>query len=297
MKIGVHLPHVGPLATREGVGRFAREAEAAGFDSLWVSDHVVIPRRMSVPYPQSPDGRFPVPPEAPFLEAIATLLFVAGCTERIALGTSVCIVPWRNPVLLAKQLATLDVLSGGRLIVGVGAGWFPEEFDALAVPYAQRGARTDEYLRVMLALWTNDKAAFSGRYYRIADVGFAPRPLQQPHPPVWVGGDSAGALRRAGRFGQAWHAPAGHTADELAAGLATARRQAERAGRDPAAVGLMVRCRLPQQPWPHAALALLTGYAAVGVEHVVLETYAPTLEQGHRVLETLARDIVPAVSG
>lgn len=297
MKVGVHLPHVGPLATREGLVAFARVAEDAGFDSLWVSDHVVIPRRMSVPYPQSPDGKFPVPPDAPFLEAVATLLFVAGCTERIALGTSVCIVPWRNPVLLAKQLATLDVLSGGRLIFGVGAGWFPEEFQALAVPYARRGARTDEYLQVMLALWTNEAARFSGRFYSISDVGFAPRPLQQPHPPVWVGGDSPGALRRAGRFGQAWHAPAGHTVEELTAGLDTARRQAQRAGRDPAGLGLTVRARLPRDGWPDAALAQLKEYAAAGVEHVVLETYAPTLEQGRRMLEALARDIVPAVAG
>lgn len=296
MKLGVHLPHVGPLATRQGVAAFARMAEDAGFESLWVSDHIVVPRDMTTPYPYTRDGRFPVPPDMPYLEAVATLLYVAGCTERIALGTSVCIIPWRNPVLLAKQLATLDVLSGGRLIFGGGTGWFPEEFLALDVPFEHRGTRTDEYLQVMLALWTAEAPRFAGRFYSIDNVGFAPKPLQRPHPPLWIGGDSANALRRAGRFGQAWHAPAGKTAEQLAAGLAEARRHAASAGRDPAEVQLTVRTRLPRDRWPDDAISLLHAYAAAGVAHAVLETFAPDLDTARATLEPIAREILPAVS-
>ncbi len=295
MKLGVHLPHVGPLATRQGVAAFARMAEESGFDSLWVSDHVVVPRDMTTPYPYTRDGRFPVPPDTPYLEAVATLLYVAGCTERIALGTSVCIVPWRNPVLLAKQLATLDVLSGGRLIFGAGAGWFPEEFQAMGVPFEHRGTRTDEYLQVTLALWTQDRPSFAGRFYQVEDVGFAPKPLQQPHPPVWIGGDSDSARRRAGRFGQAWHAPAGKTAEALADGLANVRRHAALAGRDPSQVGLTVRSRLPRDGWPEEAVSLLKGYAAAGASHVVLETFAPDLDVARATLQPIAREILTAV--
>src|SRR3990170_813658 len=156
MEIGLHLPHVGPLATREGITAFAGLAEEHGCDSLWVSDHVVVPRGLGSRYPYSREGAFPVPPDVPFHEPIATLLFVAGVTQRAKLGTTVLVVPMRNPVVTAKQLATLDVLSNGRLVLGVGAGWMQEEFEALGVPFEGRGARAREYIRLYKALWTED---------------------------------------------------------------------------------------------------------------------------------------------
>ena len=131
MEIGIHLPHIGPLATREGITAFAKLAEEYEFDSLWVSDHVVMPRKLSSRYPYSPDGNFPVPPDVPFLEPLSTLLFAAAVTERVKLGTTILVIPMRNPIVTAKQLASLDVLSGGRLIVGVGSGWMEEEFQML----------------------------------------------------------------------------------------------------------------------------------------------------------------------
>jgi alkanesulfonate monooxygenase SsuD/methylene tetrahydromethanopterin reductase-like flavin-dependent oxidoreductase (luciferase family) len=134
LKIGFHLPQIGPLATRDGIRAAAQAVEEAGFDSVWVSEHIVIPRKRVSLYPGSPTGEFPLPPDTPFLDSLSTLLFVAGCTERVQLGTTVCILPWRNPVITAKELATLDVLSNGRLIFGVGAGWWAEEFAMLGVP-------------------------------------------------------------------------------------------------------------------------------------------------------------------
>ena len=176
MEIGLHLPHVGPLATREGITAFARLAEEHGFDSLWVSDHVVVPRSLGSRYPYNREGAFPIPPEVPFQEPIATLLFVAGVTQRAKLGTTVLVVPMRNPVVTAKQLATLDVLSNGRLVLGVGAGWMQEEFEALGVPFEQRGARASEYIRLYKALWTEDNPSFHGKFWQIEDIGFSPKP-------------------------------------------------------------------------------------------------------------------------
>ena len=198
MKIGLHLPHVGPLATREGLTGFAQAAEEHGFDSLWVSDHVVVPRHLDSSYPYSRDGGFPVPPELPFQEPVATLLFVAGVTQRAKLGTTILVIPMRNPIVTAKQLATLDVLSGGRLILGVGAGWMEEEFELLGVPFERRGARLDEYIRLFRALWTEDNPSFKGKFWQVEDVGFAPKPVQKPCPPIWTGGHGERALRDAG---------------------------------------------------------------------------------------------------
>jgi probable F420-dependent oxidoreductase len=206
VKIGLHLPHVGPLATRDGLSTFARLAEERGFDSLWVSDHVVVPRKLASRYPYSRDGSFPVPPELPFLEPLATLLYVAGVTERAMLGTTILVIPMRNPIVTAKLLASLDVVSDGRLILGVGAGWMEEEFRMLAVPFEKRGARLDEYIQLFRKLWTEDNPSFHGKFWQIEEVGFAPKPVQKPCPPIWTGGHSAPALRRAGRLADAWHA-------------------------------------------------------------------------------------------
>src|SRR5579884_792331 len=149
MQFGMHLPHLGRSASRDVLRGFARAAEETGFDSLWVSDHVIVPRRLSSRYPYNETGEFPFRADAPFLDPIATLLFIAGCTERVKLGTAVLIVPYRNPVVQAKELATLDFVSGGRLILGIGTGWMAEEFEALDVPFAHRGSRTNEYLRLI----------------------------------------------------------------------------------------------------------------------------------------------------
>jgi probable F420-dependent oxidoreductase len=293
MELGLHLPMVGPLANRDGLTDFAQAAEALAFDSLWVSDHVVVPRKLSSRYPYSRDGSFPVPPDIPFLEPVATLLFAAGVTQRVKLGTTILVIPMRNPIVQAKELATLDVLSGGRLILGVGSGWMAEEFEMLGVPFERRGARNSEYIRLYKALWTEENPSFKGKFWQIDDVGFAPKPLQKPHPPIWVGGHSPPALRRAGRLADAWHA-VGLPPDLVAQQYAEVKRHAEDAGRDPSAVGLTIRGRVPLDD-PTKAISQLEAYRAIGVSHAVLEINTLDLDRARGMMRVLADDVRPGL--
>jgi len=192
MRFGIALPNFGRYAQKESILEIARSAEDRGFDSLWVSDHIVIP--------QSHRGFGDV-----FYEPITTLSFVAANTSVIQLGTSVIILPYRNPIVLAKMISTLDVLSGGRVILGLGVGWLKEEFHALGVSYEDRGSITDEYIEILKNLWSQEDPHFSGEYSKFSDIRFFPKPLQKPHPPIWIGGNGLMALRRAVKLGNGWH--------------------------------------------------------------------------------------------
>jgi len=245
MEYGFNLPTRGPLATPEIIADMARLGESLGFTWLAFPDHVVIPRDIESRYPYSGTGAYPGQSSGDCMEQITTLAWVAAVTERARLLTSVMVVPHRNPVFTAKALATADVLSGGRVTVGVGAGWMAEEFEAIGTePFAERGAVTDEYLEVFKTLWTEDDPRFEGRYARFADISFLPKPVQRPHPPIWVGGESGPALRRTVRHGDAWY-PIGanprhpyDTPDRLRAGISRLHAESEKAGRDPASIGL-----------------------------------------------------------
>jgi len=219
MKFGFHLPHFGPQADRDEIVAVAQKAEALGFDSIWVLDHLIMP--------EAHVGVF----TANVYEPFTVLSFVAGCTEKIRLGTSVIIVPYRNPIEVAKIISTLDALSNGRVIFGAGVGWMEEEFDMLGVPFRERGARTDEYLQLMKELWTSESPNFQGRFYQVSNAKFEPKPVQKPHPPIWIGGASQPAIRRAVALGDGWH-PVGLSPEQLQAGLDELRRAAEEAGRD-----------------------------------------------------------------
>src|SRR5438477_12036718 len=193
MDLGCHLPNQGPLATREALATFARAADEGGVASLWVSDHVIFPRTATGNYP---GGRFPHPPDKPYLEPVVVLTVAAAVTDKARLGSSVFILGHRHPVVMAKMLASIDALSGGRLICGVGLGWWREELEVFGVPFKARGRQADEILRAFKALWTSDHPSLDGEFFRFRDIGFAPKPLQKPHPPLWIGGASAGAFRR-----------------------------------------------------------------------------------------------------
>jgi probable F420-dependent oxidoreductase len=238
MRFGVPLPQFGPLArgpdVRDRLRRVAEAADRLGYDVLWTAEHVIFPPEIRTPYPYG--GRFPYDVGDPVLDAVGTLAWVAGCTRRVRLGTAVLVLPYHHPILLAKALATVDVLSGGRLVVGVAGGWLAEEFALLGVPFAERGARTDEALAVMRALWTEERVTFHGRWTRLDDAAFFPKPLQQPLP-VWIGGSSPAALRRVARAGDGWLAVP-RAPEALAEDVATIRRLADAAGRDPAAIGV-----------------------------------------------------------
>ena len=248
MKYGFALSGRGPLAEPDALSAIARRGDELGFDWVLTGDHIVVPNSIDSTYPYTEGGEFPGSASGVAMEQLTVLSFLAGQTERIKLVTSVLIVPHRNPLVAAKALATLDVLSKGRLVVGVGAGWMREEFEALDLPpFEERGAVTDEYIRAFKELWSSDNPTFEGKYCRFSDITFLPKPVQQPHPPIWVGGESRPAIRRAAQQGDAWY-PIGSNPqfpmpepEQLAVGMRRLAAQAERAGRDPSEVEVIFR--------------------------------------------------------
>jgi probable F420-dependent oxidoreductase len=233
MRFGIAVPNYGPLANAENMLRLARRAESLGVDSIWVADHLVAPVGVQSVYPfdRSPDpkpGNMGVIEE--FYEPLTTLAFLAGATSHIRLGVSVYVMPYRNPVVTAKIVATLDALSGGRAIFGVGVGWLREEFTAVGQDARHRGRVTDEYLEVCRRLWRDDVAEFAGRHYTLPPVRNLPKPVQRPWPPIWVGGNSEAAVQRAIALGDGLHL-IDLTPDEVVQRVAELRAAESAAGR------------------------------------------------------------------
>src|ERR1700757_3841065 len=248
MQFGFSPPVSGPLSTPDNLARIASEGEAIGYDYATISDHVVIPHDIEAKYPYSDTGEFPGRSRGDRHEQLTAVAFIAGKTSRLRLFTSVTVVPHRPAVLQAKMLATIDVLSNGRLTFGIGAGWMKEEFQALGVPpFPERGKVTDEHLDAFRKLGKKDHPRFGARHVKFADVLFEPKPVQKPYPPIWVGGESGPALRRTAKLGDGWY-PIGtnpqHRLDSLKryhAGIERLRGLIRNAGRDPAAVALIYR--------------------------------------------------------
>jgi probable F420-dependent oxidoreductase len=205
MDIGLFAPLGNGNASAEILRSLGREAEERGFESIWVAEHVVLFDDYESRYPYAADGRFPGGGDTGLLEPLTALTYLAAVTHRIRLGSGICLVPQRNPVYTAKQVVDLDCLSGGRVDFGIGVGWLREEFEAVAMPFAQRGARTDEYLQVMRSLWTDEVSSFEGEHYTLPACRMYPKPVQRPHPPIHVGGESTAAMRRAARHGDGWY--------------------------------------------------------------------------------------------
>lgn len=257
MRYGFYLPTRGRTATPEDLEALVRRGEALGFTSVMIADHIVFPSVVTSKYPYTVSGVFPGQGDA--LEQLALMAFIAGKTERLRLVTSVMILPYRNPVATAKTLATIDVLSRGRVTVGVGVGWLREEFEALgAADFDRRGAVSDEYLRIFKALWTESPVSFAGEFYRFEDVRCLPEPVQKPHPPIWIGGHSKAALRRVARLGDGWH-PVGAnpavplTPADLRRDLDELYRLTEAEGRDPSALTISYKAPLYDVSRPVAA--------------------------------------------
>lgn len=238
MKVGLHIPQVGPLARPETIAPFARAAEEAGFDSLWVFDHVVLQKEQGSRYPYSPDGKMGFNPQLDFLEPLTLLTYLSGITSRVSLGTSVLVVPMRQPVLNAKILATMDRLSNGRVILGGGVGWWKQEFEVLGVPFERRGKRMDECLQLLRALWTEEWVNFRGTYYEAVDWTCNPKPVNGTIP-VLLGGESRRQLERVGKYGDGWLATA-KSLPTLEADFQIARDAAEHAGRDPDSLSIAI---------------------------------------------------------
>jgi probable F420-dependent oxidoreductase len=231
MKIGIAGANIAAFAERDHAVAFAQTAEAAGIESLWTYEHIVVPGVYRSAYPYSSSGRMP---DARFADALDWIAFLSAVTEHIAFGTGMLILPEHNPVELAKRAATIDRLSGGRLLLGVGVGWLKEEFESLGVPWEHRGARSDEYIQVMRRLWAAGEATFTGRFVQFRRTLCFPKPLQVPGIPVIVGGHTEAAAARAGRIGDGFYPAV--APDRLAELLRIVRRSAEEAGRDPARI-------------------------------------------------------------
>jgi probable F420-dependent oxidoreductase len=314
MEFGVSLPNRGLSATTQNLRTLARHAESLGLDSIWVSDHIIVPRHIDSFYPYNPEGQFPSAPDQAYLEPLTALTFLAACTERVQLGTSVLILPYRNALLTAKIVSTLDALSGGRVILGVGVGWMEEEFVALGLDtYRQRGAVSDEYIRAFRELWTKDQPRFEGRYIQFTDIGFAPKPVRQPHPPIWIGGHTTPAIRRAARLGDGWHPiglrpPASLTPEEMPAAVAQLHEEALKAGRQPQDITISFRAPVvfsdtggaPRTPLTGSVAAIqddIGRYAACGVSHLIFDVQTPDVDEMCRVMERFAQEVKPGVSG
>ena len=303
------LPATDPALLKD----MAQQAEALGYDSAWFADHIVIPRNVRAAYPYAVDHVSTFNPDRPFHEMMTTLAFLAGCTERIRLGPNVLIVPYRPPLYTAKQLTMLDVLSGGRLTLGVGVGWMEEEFEALGVPpFAERGAVTDEYLRLFKTLWTEEHPTFNGKYCQVSEIGFLPKPVQKPHPPIWVGGHTGPALRRTAELGDAWlplgtFPPVIFRPDELKPKIDGLRELTRQAGRPEDAVKVCLGAfvsfdeasdseRLPMKGHPEQIAEDVRQYQQIGINDFILY-----LARGGgdaavmAAMERFAREVMPLV--
>jgi probable F420-dependent oxidoreductase len=309
MRYGFYLPTRGACATADALETIVQRGEALGFHSVMIADHVVFPATIASRYPYTVSGEFPGGGDA--LEQLALMAFVAGRTRRLRLVTSVMILPYRNPVLTAKMLATIDVLSRGRVTVGVGVGWLREEFEALDAPdFDRRGAASDEYLQVFKTLWTRSPASFAGQFYRFEALRCLPRPLQKPHPPIWIGGHSGPALRRVARHGDGWHPVGANPAvplrpAELRASLDRLFRLTEAEGRDPSALTISFKApvydvsattlggaeRRPFSGTPQQVADDIGAYEKLGVSELVFdfrsEHLAETLDRMERFAQTI----------
>lgn len=307
MNIGISLPSVGPAADREFVLEVAVHADRLGFHSAWASDHVILPKhRTSVyPYPES-TTEVAFSPGVMWLDPVAVMGVVAGATERIAIGTNVLVLPYRSPVVLANELATLDLLSEGRIILGVGVGWMDEEFAALGVPKVERGARTDEYIEVLRTLWSADgPVSYEGRFVRLHEMELGSKPQSPGGPPICIGGNTAAALRRAGRLGDGW---LGFEVflDKLPDAVARIEKSALQAERDPASIMLSVRRGLvPPFPVsnflserrsvtgsPREVAEEINRYAELGVSLMVFDLVMLHPEM-LRTMEWFAAEVIP----
>ncbi len=291
LQYGVVLPNVGPMARIDILADLAREVETLGFNGVFLSDHVALPFELRSAYPYRSDGRFPLTADDLILEPISALSYLSAVTHHVHLGFSVLVLPYRHPVLNAKMLATIDVMSGGRLIVGVGVGWMEEEFDALDADFDARGDLTDEHIAILRSLWSDDEPHVTGSLYSVSGVAISPRPVQRPHPPIWAGGTSGPALRRAANLGDGWHGVRQSPEDvaRVTARIAELRgRQglsmcgytiSLRAGMDITDEPLSGGGRTPLRGSPEQVSADLDTYADAGIAYLVLEPRAGTPAQ------------------
>ena len=320
MKFGLAAPHRGPLSNPQALRTIAERAEQLGYAYLSVSDHIVIPREVDNKYPYAEDGDFTASQQgrADTMEQFTLLAWLAAVTHRIRLLTSVVVVPHRNPLFMAKSLATTDQLSGGRVVVGCGAGWMREEFEALNLPdFDARGRVTNEYIEAMKVAWTSDAPAYEGEFVKFDNIDVKPAPVQDPHPPIWIGGESMAAIRRAVALGDAWY-PFGSNPKFRMDKPETyvARRDklfahADSEGRDPASLELSYNCAFhnhevrpgvdgsPRQCFTGSAEQRaedIHAFAAAGVSNMMVNVTAMELPAMLDRMHEFAENVMPLVA-
>ena len=326
MSFGVILPNHVPITRPDSFRTLAQRAEELGYDHVWFGDHIVMATEDTTEYPDTADGASPFDPLQPVPEPLTTLAYLAACTKRIKLGPFVLIVPYREPIFTAKIIATMDYMTGGRIIVGVGVGWQEAEFKALGQDiFRERGKVTNEYIKIYKELWTQDDPQFQGKYSRFSGVKFYPKPVQKPHPPIWVGGHTPAAMRRAATLGDGW-APVGQMPyarldpEELAVEIKRLRDMTEQAGRPRDAVDVAFSVCLFFGNSSGGPRRTLTGtadeiasdinrYQQVGVKHFVFafgtnrQEFSPMenffggdVDEIGESLERFAKDVMPQVT-
>ena len=304
MRISLNVPHTGSLATPALIRDFAQAAEDLGFDGVGFVDHLALPKHVASLYDLGPQP-VGIPEDnmkkslTPLYECLATMAYVAGATERVRLGTGVLVLPLRNPLYNARQIATIDALSGGRIDLGIGAGWLKEEADAMQMPWAERGARTDEHIQVLRTLWESDAeyVSFKGRFYEFSEIDPRPHPNQRPLP-ILVGGHTPAAKRRAGRFGNGWIS-SDLDPDAQRAGMQEVREAAQAAGRDPGALrwtgSVHARHERGGVKSPEAILERLRAYRALGLTDTRVRPMARSVDELMTLIRWLGKEVLPEI--
>ena len=289
MQVGYMAVGLGPMAEPDTIVMAATMAEDAGFHSIWASDHVVLfDEHKRSAYPYSPDKTFPTAAaHSEFLDPFVTLAFVAANTSRLRIGTGICLVPERNPLITAKEVSSLDKLSGGRFDFGVGIGWLKEEYEALGVPWSRRVARTKDYLAAMKQVWTTEKSSYQGEFCNFSDVRQFPKPSQTPHPPIIFGGESDVALRRVGELADGWYGM-NVTASKAQHCVSEIRRYATEAGRNPDDLHFSINPGMGES-LSAQDIEQLRDY---GVDQIIMGSFAISKEGVREEIERIADNVV-----
>lgn len=278
MEVGAIIPNAGSKATPENIVTVARWAEELGYHSLWVTDHVALPEKVEAYYPYRSHGRWDYPPETNWLDPPLALAWAAAAAPSLKIGTSVLVIPLRHPILLAKQISTLDFLTGGRVIFGVGVGWMEEEANLMGVPFASRGRRAVEMIQLMRQFWTGETVQVKGEFWQVEGCKMHPRPVQSRIPVVW-GGHSDATLKRVARVGDGWH-PTQISLEKLGEGLQKLRAYCQQSGRDPDDVLVFAR---PGETYPIQA-DTQAQHEELGVDHLIVDTPIKQEDPGLKIL-------------
>lgn len=287
MRVGLFTIFTAPSTTPDVMRAFATQGDIRGFHSIWLAEHVVLFDQFKSKYPYSPDGTLVIPTDQGVLEPFTSMGYLAAITTRIRLATGVLLLPQRNPLYTAKEVSNLDYLSGGRIDLGIGIGWLREEFEAVGVDWARRGARTDEYIKILKTLWCDEVSQFKGEFHSFDACRMHPKPIQKPHPPIYIGGDSDAALERAARAGQGWHG-FNHSPQSAGESIGKIRQYLSKYGRGAKDVDITVAVPIGQP----VTLDAVKRYRDAGVDQLTLPLFANSPQEACDLVDDVAKRIL-----